>query len=224
MKIGTTRVETFSDGVLAIIITIMVLAFKLPEFDKEETGRSIQKSLTDMLPYFATYSFSFLMIGIFWLNHHHMFHLLENTDEKLLIQNLMFLFFASLIPLATAVVGSAPLVSESVAFYGFVMLMTTFSLSIMRSYAIRQKLLVTSKQREKTNMVYRVSLRARTKSIIGTLAYLCSVPMAFVSVYISFAFFLLPPVLFFIPEGIDDEKLAEDLAEKSGADKIEPES
>jgi uncharacterized membrane protein len=215
MKIGTTRVETFSDGVIAIIITIMVLSLKLPDFTKEVTQVSIRVSLQQMLPNFVTYSFSFMMIGIFWLNHHHMFHLLEKTDEALLVQNLFFLFWMSLIPLATAFIGSNPLISESVAFYGFVMLMTTLAFSIMRSYSIRKKLVYIDKDKNVTKKIYGVSLRARTKSYVGFIAYLCSVPLAFVNVYLAFVCFIVPPILFFIPDGIDDEELAEKIADKT---------
>lgn len=215
MKIGTTRVETFSDGVIAIVITIMVLELKLPDFTHEGTSGSIRQSLQTMLPHLVTYTFSFLMVGIFWLNHHHMFHLLEKTDEHLLVQNLIFLFCMSLIPLATAFFGADPLIPESVALYGFVLLMTTFAFTLMRSYSIRNKLVHRDKNRDVTVKVYRVSLKARTKSYIGTLAYLVSVPMAFVSVYISFACFVVVPVLFFIPDGIDDEMLAEKISGKN---------
>src|SRR6478735_7571174 len=99
MKIGTTRVETFSDGVIAIIITIMVLTIKIPDITKQATPWVFRSQLHNLFPYLIAYAFSFMMIGIFWVNHHHMFHLLEKTDEPLLILNLLFLFWMSLIPL-----------------------------------------------------------------------------------------------------------------------------
>lgn len=214
MKLGTTRVEAFSDGVMAILITIMVLSFKLPDFAKEGTSWTVRHHLHNMLPAIITYSFSFMMIGIFWVNHHHMFHMLQRTDESLLIQNLVFLFCMSFIPLATAFVGADPLVGETVAFYGLVMMMTTLAFAVMRSYSIRQKLLHRDRSKELTTKIYRVSIRARTKSFIGAVAYLTSIPLAFYNVYISFACFVVPPILFFIPDGIDDEALAEKIAEK----------
>ena len=214
MKIGTTRVETFSDSVIAIIITIMVLSLKLPDFAKAGNHWSIRNHLYSMLPYIVTYTFSFLMIGIFWINHHHMFHLLEKTDEPLLVQNLIFLFCMSFIPLATAVAGADPLIAESVAFYGFVMFISTLSFSFMRTYSIRKKLIHKNKDESLTSKIYKVSLKARTKSYIGTIAYFVSIPLSFVSVYLAFACFIIPPVLFFIPDGIDDEKLAEKIAVK----------
>lgn len=214
MKLGTTRAESFSDNVMSIIITIMVLSFKLPDFSRDGTHWSVRHHLFIMLPAIITYSFSFMMVGIFWLNHHHMFHLLERIDESLLVQNLIFLFCMSFIPLSTAFVGANPLIDESVAFYGLVMLMTTFSFAIMRSYSIRKGLVHRDRNRELTSKIYRVSLKARTKSFVGALAYLISIPLAFVSVYISFVCFIIPPILFFVPDGIDDEELADKIVAK----------
>src|SRR5947209_18145330 len=133
MKIGTTRVETFSDGVIAIIITIMVLSLKLPDINHRDSAWTVRHQLYALLPYFITYAFSFLMIGIFWTNHHHMFHMLEKTDETLLLLNLLFLFWMSLIPISTAMMGANLTVSDSVALYGFIMLMTTMSFAFMRT-------------------------------------------------------------------------------------------
>ena len=214
MKIGTTRVEAFSDCIMSIVITIMVLSLKLPDFSKQDTTRSLRHNLFLLLPYFITYTFSFLMVGIFWINHHHMYHLLEKTDERLLLQNLFFLFWVSLIPLSTAFAGADPLIPDAVAFYGFIMLMTTFAFARMRSYSLRKSLLHQDRDKRLTSKIYRVTLRARTKNYVGVAAYFCSVPLAYVSVYLSFACFVVTPVLFFIPDGIDDEELAEKIADK----------
>lgn len=127
MKIGTSRVEAFSDGVIAII-TIMVLELEIPDITKDATTRSILHHLHEIVPYFIAYIFSFMMIGIFWTNHHHMFHLLEKTDELLLGLNLVFLFCMSLIPFATAMVGANPLLAASSVLYAIIMLTTTLSL------------------------------------------------------------------------------------------------
>jgi len=79
MQASTTRVETFSDGVMAIMITIMILELRLPEFDPKQDTGDIKKYLFDMIPHFAAYIFSFVMIGILWTSHHHLFHLLKKT-------------------------------------------------------------------------------------------------------------------------------------------------
>jgi uncharacterized membrane protein len=215
MKIGTSRVETFSDGVISIVITIMVLTIKIPDVTKQGSTWTLNHDLHNLLPYIITYAFSFMMIGIFWINHHHMFHLLEKTDEPLLMQNLLFLFWMSLIPLGTAMVSANPQAPESVAVYGSVMLLTTITFAIMRIYTLRKNLVHTDNDKEVTNTIRWVSLKARTKSIIGSLAYLCAIPLAFVNVYLAYIVFLIPPIIFFIPDGIDDEVLAQKIEDKN---------
>lgn len=215
MKIKTNRAETFSDGVISIIITVMVLSLKFPDIDKDNTEREIYKYLRDLVPYFVTYTFSFMMIGIFWTNHHHMFHMLEKIDEHLLWQNLMFLFWVSLIPLVTAMMGANPLLPVSCAAYGLIMLLTSLSIAIMRVYTAKKELVHKDQNRELNKKINIITVKAKTKSYLGTLFYFLSVPLAFVSVYLSYICFVIPPIVFFIPDGIDDEKLAEQIAEKN---------
>jgi uncharacterized membrane protein len=219
MKIGTSRVETFSDSIISIIITIMVLTIKIPditpEINKPVSPWVFRHHLQQLWPYLVTYAFSFMMIGIFWLNHHHMFHLLEKTDEGLLIQNLFFLFWMSLIPIATAMVSANPTMPESVALYGVIMLLTTISFAIMRVRTLRKNLVHKDANTQITNTIRWVSLRARTKSVIGSLAYLCVIPLAYVNVYLAYCIILIPPIIFFIPDGIDDEKLAQKIEDKN---------
>ncbi|MBO9681829.1 MAG: DUF1211 domain-containing protein [Flavisolibacter sp.] len=215
MKLGTTRVETFSDGVISIIITIMVLTIKIPDVTKPSSEWVFKHELKHLLPYIVTYAFSFMMIGIFWINHHHMFHLLEKTDESLLVQNLLFLFFMSLIPLGTAMVSGNPKLPESAAVYGSIMLLTTLSFAIMRVHTLRKNLVHKDSDKKITDTIRWISLKARTKSIIGSIAYLCAVPLAFVNVYLTYFIFLIPPIIFFIPDGVDDEEFAQKIEEKN---------
>lgn len=215
MKIGTSRVEAFSDGVIAIIITIMVLELEIPDISKEATTRNVLHHLHEVLPYFAAYVFSFMMIGIFWSNHHHMFHLLEKTDEPLMGMNLIFLFWTSIIPFATVMIGANPQLAISLALYGFVMLMTTLSLAVMRAYTIKKALVHRDEDQGLNAQISSVSLKGRTKNYIGTAAYLLSIPLAYVNIYLAYACFLVPPIMFFIPNGIDDEKLAARIEEKN---------
>ncbi|MDQ2752709.1 MAG: TMEM175 family protein [Bacteroidota bacterium] len=213
MKISTARLETFSDCVIAIIITIMILELRLPNLDKHTASATqILAYLHSLLPYFITYAFSYMMIGIFWTNHHHMFFLLETTDETLLWQNFLFMFMLSLIPFATALVGTNPFIPLSPAIYGLVMLLTTGSFVLMRNYSIQHGLVHKDKNRDLRRKIYKVSLRARTKGIIGALVYLASIPLAYVNIYIAYALFVIPALIFFVPEGIDSEKLAADVS------------
>lgn len=217
MQIATTRMETFSDGVIAIIITIMVLELKLPVFGTDDTSIEIERHLLKLTPYLLAYLFSFMMIGIYWTNHHHLFHLLENTDEGLLWLNMAFLFCISLIPLATALIGTNPRLTVSTIVYGSVMLMTTLTLTWMRSYSLRKNLLHRDRDKKLTRSIYYVSRRGRTKSIVGTLCYLVSIPLSLINIYIAYVCFIIPALIFFIPDGVDGELLAEKVEEKKAS-------
>ncbi len=215
MKIGTSRVEAFSDGVIAIIITIMVLELKLPDISKEASTRDILQHLAKLAPYFGAYVFSFMMVGIFWTNHHHMFHLLEKTNEPLLGLNLFFLFWMSLIPFASGVMGANPLLPTSAALYGFIMLMTTLSLALIRWYTMKKELIHKDEDPSLNSKINTVSRQGTTKSYLGTGAYLLSIPLSFVSIWLAYLCFIIPPILFFTPHGIDDEKLEDRIEEKN---------
>lgn len=215
MQTSTTRVEIFSDGVIAIIITIMVLELKLPEVDENRSAYDIKHHLMESAPRFAAYVFSFTMVGILWVNHNHLFNLLEKTDNFLLGQNLFFLFWMSLIPFVTGTMGANPELPISNALYGFNMLMVTLSLSFMRSYTLRKKLVHTDEEREIKEKIYKLSAKGRTHSYIGSAVYLLSIPLAFFNVYISYLCFVIPIILFLLPAGTEEEKLAEKVIEKN---------
>ena len=215
MKIGTTRLETLSDGVVAIVITIMVLELKLPEYEKDITARQVFATLHHLLPFLISYAVSFVTVAILWTNHHHMFHLLEKTDEYLVWTNFLFLFFVSLIPFATRIVGENPFLSVSIAIYGLVMLLTTVSFTLMRQHSLHKNLVHQDENKEMTDQILKVSSKARSKEIAAICIYLVSIPLAFVHVYLAYACFLVPIILFFIPEGIDNEELAEKVNDKN---------
>ena len=98
MNISTNRVEAFSDGVIAIVMTIMVFDIKLSNDVKHWSDKKELKELIVLVPQLVAYLFSFTVLGIMWLNHHHLFHLIKRVDEKFLWLNLHLLFWLSLIP------------------------------------------------------------------------------------------------------------------------------
>jgi hypothetical protein len=106
-------------------------------------------------------------------------------------------------------------IDTSIAFYGIILLLTTLTLAVMRAYALKYKLLYQDEDKNLTREVYFVSKRARTKMFIGTAAYVLGVVLAFTNVYFAYACFLIPPIIFFIPDGIDNEELADKVAEKN---------
>ncbi|QBZ98714.1 TMEM175 family protein [Flavobacterium sangjuense] len=126
-----TRLEAFSDGVLAIIITIMVLEFKVPESVSYEAIRPL-------LHKFLSYILSFIYVGIYWNNHHHMMHTVKRVNGKILWANLHLLFWLSLIPFATAWIGEHHFAPFPMMFYGFVLLMNGLAYFILQNLIIKQ--------------------------------------------------------------------------------------
>lgn len=124
------RVEAFSDGVIAILITIMVLELKAPH------GAQLA-DLKPMIPVFLGYVLSFVYIGIYWNNHHHMMHLVRRIDGSVLWANLHLLFWLSTIPFATAWMGENPLRTAPVALYGFVLCASGAAYTILQSRLTR---------------------------------------------------------------------------------------
>src|SRR5882724_5832896 len=128
----TTRLEAFSDGVLAIIITIMVLELKVPH----ETNFIV---LEPLLPVLLSYVLSFIYVGIYWNNHHHLFQSTEQVSGSILWANLHLLFWLSLFPLTTAWVGENHLAPAPTAVYGFVLLMAAIAYYILQYTIIKQQ-------------------------------------------------------------------------------------
>ncbi|MCW3122431.1 MAG: hypothetical protein JWQ38_1923 [Flavipsychrobacter sp.] len=208
MNITTNRVEAFSDCVISIVITVMVFDIKLPE-GVHLTNKMELKQLWLLLPQFISYLFSFVVLGIMWLNHHHLLHLIQKVDEKFLWLNLHLLFWLSLIPFPTNMLGLNPTLSYSTATYGAILFMAAFALTLLRGYAIRNSLMYIKREKTLNKTIDKVNRRARIKNFIGMGAYLLSIPMSFWSIYGAYACFCVMPLLFFIPDGIDDELLAE---------------
>jgi uncharacterized membrane protein len=208
MNITTNRVEAFSDGVIAIVITIMVFDIKISDNIRLSNKREL-KELIGLIPQLIAYLSSFIVLGIMWLNHHHLFHLIRKVDERFMWLNLHLLFWLSLIPFPTDMLGRDPFLSYSAAIYGVIMFMSLLAFTMLRGYAIRKNLMYGEEDRLLNTTIKRVNKRARIKNYLGLLAYIVSIPAAFWSLYAAYACFAVPPILFFIPDGIDNEKLAD---------------
>jgi uncharacterized membrane protein len=128
----TGRLEAFSDGVIAIIITIMVLEFKVPE------GNNFY-NLYPLLPKFLTYLISFIYVGIYWNNHHHLFHVINKVNGKILWANLSLLFTLSFIPFTTAWMGESHIKSNPVCLYGINLLLCSIMFVILEKVAIKHE-------------------------------------------------------------------------------------
>lgn len=194
-EISTSRIEAFSDGVIAIIITIMVFDLKVGTII-DEVDLIIE--LAKVFPKVLSYIVSFLMISIMWVNHHQLFHQIKTTDRNLLWLNIFLLFSMSLIPFGTNLIGANPFLWESSFFYGIIFFLNALAFTFLRNYAIKKGLL------HETILVSN-HIKRRNMNILALIIYLLSAIAGIFSVYISFVLFLVVPIMYFIPEKIIHE-------------------
>ncbi|HZV58965.1 MAG TPA: TMEM175 family protein [Candidatus Eremiobacteraceae bacterium] len=181
---GKGRLEAFSDGVIAIIITIMVLDLKAPR------GADLS-ALRPVIPVFLNYVLSFVYVGIYWNNHHHMIHTAARVNGRILWANLHLLFWLSLIPFATNWIGESHLAPTSVAFYGFIMLMAGISYSILSAAIIAL---------HGSSSTLAIAVGKNYKGTASVVIYAIAVPLALVHPRLSLALYVLVAMMWFLPD------------------------
>jgi len=182
--VGKGRLETFSDGVIAIIITIMVLELKTPHGTDWNAFRPL-------LPALGTYVLSYVFLGIYWNNHHHMLHAAERVNGAILWANLHLLFWLSLIPFVTGWSGENHFAPIPTALYGVVFLMAAIAYQILERAIVRLH--------GEGSRAHRV-LSFGPKEFISTVSYIGAIPLAFVDSRISFGLYILVALLWLIPD------------------------
>jgi uncharacterized membrane protein len=181
---GTSRLEAFSDGVLAIIITIMVLELKVPH-------GTAAAALMPLLPVFLSYVLSFIYLGIYWNNHHHMLHATEYVSGSVLWANLHLLFWLSLVPFVTGWMGENHFAAAPVALYGVVLLMAAIA------YWILQQRIIASEGPE--SRLAR-AVRHDLKGKISPVLYVIAIVGAFVATWISGVLFVAVALMWLVPD------------------------
>ena len=179
----TNRLEAFSDGVLAIIITIMVLELEAPE-------EITVDSLISRLPIFISYVLSFIYVGIYWNNHHHLFQIAEKVNGNVLWVNLHLLFWLSLIPFSTSWLGENHLETAPLALYGFVLLMSGLAFSIL------QNTIVNSHDK---SFVLSEILGNRNKEKISLVIYIVGIALSFFIPWLAVACYAAVAIIWLIP-------------------------
>lgn len=189
----TSRMEAFSDGVIAIIITIMVLELRPPH---EVT----LASLRPLIPVFLSYLLSFVFLGIYWNNHHHLLHAAEHVDGRVLWANLHLLFWLSLIPFGTAWMGENHFGSWPVALYGIILLLAAIAYSILVQTLLKLN---------GPDSVLARALGSDFKGKISMVIYLVAIPLAFVSPWIACAIYVMVAVSWLVPDRRIERKIGE---------------
>lgn len=178
------RLEAFSDGVIAILITIMVLGMKEPQ------GADLV-SLAPVLPTLVSYILSFVFLGIYWSNHHHLFQAVDRVNGTILWANLHLLFWLSLIPFATSWIDQTAFAVLPVALYGVVLLLAAFA------YFILVRVLLSL---HGNDSLLATALGSDLKGKLSLLLYLLAIPLAFLNSWVAYGVYVLVAVIWLVPD------------------------
>ncbi|AKU92974.1 TMEM175 family protein [Vulgatibacter incomptus] len=188
-----SRLEAFSDGFLAIIITVTVLELRPPVGDEPSL-------LGALLPVFLSYLLSFIFLAIAWKNHHHMLYLTRDVSEAILWANLNFLFWLSLIPFTTGWMGANHFSATPTAVYGVVLLMAAIA------YWILERVIIASQGRRS---VLKAAVGREWKLVLSVILYVAGIVLAFVSHWIAQAIYFLVAMLWLVPDRRIDRMIIE---------------
>lgn len=178
------RLTAFSDGVVAIIITIMVLELKVPH-------SAAWSALTGLVPVFASYVLSFIYVGIYWNNHHHLMHTSERVNGTILWANLHLLFWLSLIPFATGWLGENHFASQPTALYGIALLMPAIAYFFLQKAIIAQQGAGSALAR---------ALGSDVKGKISPFLYLAAIALSFVAPWAAQTIYVLVALMWLVPD------------------------
>ncbi|APU98855.1 MULTISPECIES: TMEM175 family protein [Sphingobacterium] len=185
------RLEAFSDGVLAIIITIMVLELKVPE------GFTFA-SLKPLYPKIISYIVSFVYVGLYWNNHHHLFQIVRKVNGKVLWSNLNLLFWLSLMPVTTNWIGESHFERDPIIAYGFVLIMCSISYNIVEYFVI---------QIEGEESALKKAVKSKVKENISTALYFLGIGLSFINPYISLLMYGTVAIMWLIPDRRIEEEM-----------------
>jgi len=186
---GTERLAAFSDGVIAIIITIMVLELKLPA--SASHGEVWSSFLEPLAPKLAIYALSFCIVGTMWINHHQLLAAVRRGSPQLMWMNLLLLFFMSLIPLATSFLGEHPFLPRAISFYALILALSSVVFSLLRYHLGRLP------EHDRSQIPFQRATLVR--SFAGTLLYAAAAILAAYAPPAALALTVFVPVMFNIP-------------------------
>ena len=190
---GKGRLEAFSDGVIAILITIMVLELKIPH-------GADAAALAPLLPVFLTYVLSFVYLGIYWNNHHHMLHATTHIDGRILWANLHLLFWLSLVPFTTGWMGENHFAPLPTAVYGVVLLASAVAYFLLQSAIVAG---------QGPGSKLAAALGRDLKGKLSPFVYAAAIPLAFVNQWISDALYVSVALIWLVPDRRIEKRIRE---------------
>jgi uncharacterized membrane protein len=182
--VNKTRLEAFSDGVIAILITIMVLELRIPEGADWD-------SVQPIVPVFLTYVLSFVVLGIYWSNHHHLLHMADRITGGILWANLHLLFWLSLTPFATGWMGRNHFAPLPTAMYGVVLLFSAVS------YTILVRMIIAA---QGPSSRLKAAIGSDAKGYLSLAMYAAAIPLAFVNRWIAYALYVAVVLIWLVPD------------------------
>jgi uncharacterized membrane protein len=191
---GTGRLEAFSDGVIAIIITIMVLELRPPH------GTHLD-DLRPVLPAFLSYLLSFVYLGIYWNNHHHMLHVTRRVDGRVLWSNLLLLFWLSLVPFTTSWMGENHVAPTPTALYGVVLLLAAISYTLLQGVIVRL---------EGPESTLASAIGSDLKGKLSLVGYAAAIPLAFVREWLAWSLYVGVALMWLVPDRRIERRIAQD--------------
>jgi uncharacterized membrane protein len=192
---GKNRLETFSDGVLAIIITIMVLEMKVPH-------EATWNALAAMFPAFVSYILSFIYVGIYWNNHHHLMHAVRRINGRIMWANAHLLFWLSLMPFASGWMGENHFAPLPTALMGVILFMAGVAYYILSQSLIRL---------HGKDSILAKAVGRDLKGILSVLIYAAAIGLAFVNSWISFSFYVLVALIWLVPDSRIEHTLEQEI-------------
>lgn len=195
-----TRIEAFSDGVFAIVVTLLVLELKVPAIADHQSVAELAHQLRELLPKFLAWLISFVIVCKFWLNHHHIMGLARHADYALVWLNSLFLMGQSFIPFPSALMGEYAGNPLAVSAFGVVMAVNTLLFMLLHRYILRNLIRPELADAQIPDII--------AKSFIGVFSYALGAGLAWVSIYAAFAMYALTPIFFIVPPTRYDVALA----------------
>ena len=190
-ELGLSRTEAFSDGVFAIVVTLLVLELKVPTLHDRGNSSELGHQLVDLLPNFLSWLISFIIVCKFWLNHHHLLTFARHANYGMIWLNSIFLMGQAFIPFPTALMGEYPLNPLAAGLFGVVMAANTLLFIALQSYIIRNLI--------RPEMIGAVVPHLTRKSFAGVVSYLLGVAATLFNVHVAFLLYALTPLFFITP-------------------------
>lgn len=189
LKLG--RIEAFSDGVFAVIVTLLVLELKVPSLSDHASVHQLAEALKETAPKFVSWLISFIIVCKFWLNHHHVLGLAKHATYGLVWLNSLFLLMQSATPFPTALMGEYPNNPLALTLFGVVMALNTLMFMALHAYVLRNLIKPELAPQQFPNIIAR--------SWIGVVSYLIGAAAGWLHPYLAFAMYMVTPLFFIVP-------------------------